>query len=56
MSLQQGGNANIYAMNLGSRTTTRITSTTAIDTSPSFSPDASQIVFESDRAANSRSM
>jgi TolB protein len=49
MSLQQGGNANIYMMDLGSRTTTRITSTAAIDTSPSFSPDASQIVFESDR-------
>ncbi len=49
MSLQQGGNANIYMMNLGSRTTTRVTSTAAIDTSPSFSPDGSQIVFESDR-------
>jgi len=49
MSLQQGGNANIYSMDLGSRTTTRVTSTAAIDTSPSFSPDGSQIVFESDR-------
>jgi TolB protein len=49
MSLQQGGNANIYGMDLGSRTTTRITTTNAIDTSPSFSPDGAQIVFESDR-------
>ena len=49
MSLQQGGNANIYLMDLGSRTTTRITNTGAIDTSPSFSPDGAQIVFESDR-------
>lgn len=49
LSLQQGGNANIYIMNLRSRTTTRITSTSAIDTSPSFSPDGSRIVFESDR-------
>jgi TolB protein len=49
MSLQQGGNANIYVMDLASRTTTRITSTAAIDTSPSFSPDGSQIAFESDR-------
>jgi TolB protein len=49
MSLQQGGNANIYLMDLGSRTTTRVTSTGAIDTSPSFSPDGAQIVFESDR-------
>ena len=49
MSLQQGGNSNIYMMDLGSRTTTRLTNTTAIDTSPSYSPDGSQIVFESDR-------
>src|ERR671910_2674425 len=49
MSLQQGGNANIFAMDLNSRTTTRITNTSAIDTSPSFSPDGREIVFESDR-------
>ncbi|AWM88297.1 Tol-Pal system beta propeller repeat protein TolB [Microvirga sp. 17 mud 1-3] len=49
MSLQQGGNANIFMMDLNSRATTRLTSTAAIDTSPSFSPDGSQIVFESDR-------
>lgn len=49
LSLQQGGNANIYAINLRSRTTTRVTSTNAIDTSPSVSPDGSRVVFESDR-------
>ena len=49
MSLQQGGNANIFMMDLASRATTRLTSTAAIDTSPSFSPDGTQIVFESDR-------
>jgi TolB protein len=49
MSLQQGGNANIFMMDLGSNATTRITSTGAIDTSPSFSPDGREIVFESDR-------
>ncbi|MFD2676098.1 Tol-Pal system beta propeller repeat protein TolB [Camelimonas lactis] len=49
LSLQQGGNANIYLMNLGSRTTTRLTSASAIDTSPSFSPDGARIAFESDR-------
>lgn len=49
MSLQQGGNANIYMMDLGSRTTTRLTNTGAIDTSPSFAPDGRHIVFESDR-------
>ena len=49
MSLQQEGNANIYTMDLRSRSTTRLTNTAAIDTSPSYSPDGSQIVFESDR-------
>ncbi|QFU15474.1 Tol-Pal system beta propeller repeat protein TolB [Microvirga thermotolerans] len=49
MSLQQGGNANIFMMDLNTRATTRLTSTAAIDTSPSFSPDGTQIVFESDR-------
>ena len=36
MSLQQEGNSNIYTMDLRSRTTTRLTSTAAIDTSPSY--------------------
>jgi TolB protein len=49
MSLQQDGNANIYTMDLRSRQTTRLTNSAAIDTSPSYSPDGSQIVFESDR-------
>lgn len=49
MSLQQGGNGNIYAMDLASRTTTRLTDTNAIDTSPSYAPDGREIVFESDR-------
>jgi len=52
LSLQQGGNANLYAMDIGSRTTTRLTSTGAIDTSPSYSPDGTQIVFESDRGGS----
>jgi TolB protein len=52
LSLQQGGNSNLYAMNLGSRSTTRLTDTSAIDTSPSYSPDGAQIVFESDRGGS----
>ena len=49
MSLQQGGNANIYTMDLRSRNTTRLTNSASIDTAPSYSPDGSKIVFESDR-------
>ncbi|MDP2620836.1 MAG: Tol-Pal system beta propeller repeat protein TolB [Hyphomicrobiales bacterium] len=49
MSLQSGGNANIYAMDLRSRATTRLTDTPAIDTAPSYSPDGRQVTFESDR-------
>ena len=49
MSLQPGGNANIYTMDLRSKSTTRLTDDSAIDTSPSYAPDGSQIVFTSDR-------
>jgi TolB protein len=36
-------------MDLRSRVTTRLTDTAAIDTSPCYSPDGSQLCFESDR-------
>ena len=49
IALQDGGNSNIYALDLASKQTTRLTNTAAIDTSPSYSADGSQIVFESDR-------
>jgi TolB protein len=49
MSLQNEGNSNIFAMDLRSRRTTRLTDTAAIDTSPSYAPDGRAIVFESDR-------
>jgi TolB protein len=52
LSLQQGGNSNLYAIDLGSRATTRLTSTGAIDTSAAYSQDGSQIVFESDRGGS----
>lgn len=54
MSLQQDGNANIYTMDLRSRTTTRLTNTSAIDTAPSYSPDGQRVAFESDRGAANR--
>ena len=52
MSLQQGGNADIYEMDLASRRPRQITNTAAIDTAPSYSPDGRRIVFESDRGGS----
>jgi len=52
MSLAQGSETNLYSMDIRSRTTTRLTDTSAIDTSPCYSPDGSQIVFESDRGGS----
>jgi TolB protein len=52
MSLQQGGNSNLFVMDLRSKSTTRLTDTPAIDTSPCYSPDGSQIVFNSDRGGS----
>ncbi len=49
MSLQRGGNSNIFVMKLGSKAITRLTDSAAIDTAPCYSPDASHICFESDR-------
>jgi TolB protein len=49
MSLQQGANSNLFVMDLRSKATTRLTDTAAIDTAPSYSPDGTQISFESDR-------
>ncbi|WP_457796526.1 Tol-Pal system beta propeller repeat protein TolB [Methylocystis sp. S23] len=52
MSLSQGSSTNLYAMDLRSRATTRLTDTSAIDTAPSYSPDGSRICFESDRGGS----
>ena len=49
MSLQQGGNSNLFVMDLRSKSTTRLTDTPAIDTSPSYAPDGAPLCFESDR-------
>jgi TolB protein len=42
----------LFVMDLRSKQTTRLTDTPAIDTAPCFSPDGSQIVFESDRGGS----
>ncbi|WP_410468797.1 Tol-Pal system beta propeller repeat protein TolB [Aestuariicoccus sp. MJ-SS9] len=49
-SLNQGANTDIYAMDIATGQSTRLTNTPSIETAPSFSPDGSQIVFESDRS------
>ena len=51
-SVIDNGNSNIYQMNLSSNQNTRLTSTRAIDTTPSYSPDGKNIVFSSDRSGN----
>lgn len=52
--LRDDGNTNVFAMDLRSRNTTRLTESNAIDTSPSYSPDSSQIVFTSDRGGSTQ--
>lgn len=52
--LRDDGNSNIFAMDLRSRTTTRLTDSASIDTSPSYSPDGSQVVFTSDRGGRAQ--
>lgn len=43
------GSSSIYEMDLRSRQPRQLTQTNGIDTSPSYSPEGRQIVFESDR-------
>jgi len=50
--LSTGSVTNLFAMDLRSRSTIRLTNTQGIDTSPSYSPDGGQIVFESDRGGS----
>ena len=56
LSLQQGGNANIYRMDLRTKQMTRLTNSPSIDTAPSFSPDGTQIAFESDRGGRAAAL
>jgi TolB protein len=48
----RGGDANIYVVDLASRRERQITSGSALDVSPAFSPDGNQIVFNSDRGGD----
>jgi TolB protein len=50
--MMNGGNSDIYVVDAGGGTPRRLTTSPGIDTSPSFSPDGSRIVFESDRSGS----
>jgi TolB protein len=52
LSAIRGGDANIFTVDLGSRRERQLTSGGSLDVSPSFSPDGSQIVFNSDRGGD----
>ena len=51
-SLENGGNVDIYRMQLSNGAVKRLTRSPAIETAPSFSPDGKQVVFESDRSGS----
>jgi TolB protein len=51
-SLANGGNTDLYITDLASGQNQRLTTAPSIETAPSFSPDGSQIVFESDRSGS----
>ena len=51
-SRAQGGNTDIYMIDLATRKQTRMTNDSAIETSPSFSPDGKMIVYQSDRGSS----
>ena len=46
----KGGNTDLFKLDLRSGQRVKLTSAPSIETAPSFSPDGSQIVFESDRS------
>jgi len=52
LSLSQGGNTDLFVMRLADRQLRRLTNNPGIDTSATFSPDGSQLAFESDRGGS----
>lgn len=49
LSAIDDGNSDIYELNILANTARKLTKSPAIDTTPSYSPDAKQIIFTSDR-------
>jgi TolB protein len=52
MSMAVNGNSSIYSLDLRTRQLRQITNSPSIDTSPCYSPDGSQITFNSDRGGS----
>ena len=52
LTLSKDGNAEIYTLDANGKNPVRLTQSSAIDTSPSWSPDCSKIAFVSDRGGN----
>ena len=47
--MTENGNTDIFVTSLAEGTKRKLTTNSAIDTAPSFSPDGKRVVFESDR-------
>ena len=52
MSVERGGNSDVFKMDLAIRRLSRLTNNPAIDVSPSMSPDGRRITFASDRGGS----
>ncbi len=52
LSMLEGPDTNIFAYDLRTRQIYRLTNSASINTSPSYSPDGSRIVFTSDRSGS----
>ena len=52
LSAIDGGNSDIYEMNIAKNSAKRLTKISAIDTTPSYSPDGKLITFSSDRSGS----
>ncbi|MEE2690649.1 MAG: Tol-Pal system beta propeller repeat protein TolB [Pseudomonadota bacterium] len=54
LSMERGGNSDVFKMQLSTRQLTRLTDNPAIDVSPTMSPDGRRIAFTSDRGGTAQ--